>query len=113
MLQAHSENNTRKRYKVDSRFLSHGTASAACTESVPPDCISLRKKTWAKEHAAEKLYISDHSAVESQAFYRSMGCVEAKEHNRAHVEKEPWDCQLECVLLLPAFCGQIGIRGGT
>ena len=55
-------------------------------------------KTWAKEHAAKKLYISAHSAVESQAFYKSMGCVEAKEHNRAHVEKEPWDCQLECVL---------------
>lgn len=55
-------------------------------------------KTWAKEHAAEKLYISAHSAVESQAFYRSMGCVEAKEYNQEHVEKEPWDCQLECVL---------------
>lgn len=55
-------------------------------------------KTWAKEHAAEKLYISAHSAVESQAFYRSMGCVEAKEYNQEHAEKEPWDCQLECVL---------------
>ena len=55
-------------------------------------------KAWAKEHAAEKLYISAHSAVESQAFYRSMGCVEAKEYYREHVEKEPWDCQLECVL---------------
>lgn len=55
-------------------------------------------KNWAKEHAAEKLYISAHSAVESQAFYRSMGCVEAKEYNQEHIEKEPWDCQLECVL---------------
>ena len=55
-------------------------------------------KTWAKDHAAKKLYISAHSAVESQAFYRSMGCVEAKEYNREHVEKEPFDCQLECVL---------------
>lgn len=55
-------------------------------------------KTWAKEHAAKKLYISAHSAVESQAFYRSMGCVEAQEYSREHVEKEPWDCQLECVL---------------
>lgn len=55
-------------------------------------------KTWAKEHAAEKLYISAHSAVESQAFYKSMGCVEAKEYSREHVEKEPYDCQLECVL---------------
>lgn len=55
-------------------------------------------KAWAKEHAAKKLYISAHSAVESQAFYSSMGCVEAKEYKREHVEKEPFDCQLECVL---------------
>ena len=55
-------------------------------------------KTWAKEHGAEKLYISAHSAVESQAFYQSMGCVDAKEYSREHVEKEPWDRQLECEL---------------
>jgi len=52
-------------------------------------------KTWAKEHGAGKLYISAHSAVESQAFYRAMGCVEARKYNRYHVEKEPCDCQLE------------------
>lgn len=55
-------------------------------------------KSWAKEHGAEKLYLSAHSAVESQAFYKSMGCVEAREYSREHVEKEPFDCQLECVL---------------
>jgi len=55
-------------------------------------------KAWAKRHAAEKLYISAHSAVESQAFYRSMGCVEAKEYNQEHVKKEPYDCQMECIL---------------
>lgn len=55
-------------------------------------------KLWAREHAAEKLYISAHSAVESQAFYKSMGCVEAEEYNQEHVKKEPWDCQLECAL---------------
>lgn len=53
-------------------------------------------KQWAKEHHAKKLYISAHSAVESQAFYRAMGCVEAMEYNKEHVEKEPCDCQLEC-----------------
>lgn len=53
---------------------------------------------WAKEQGAEQLYISAHSAVESQAFYRAMGCVEAKECHRGHVEKEPCDCQLECPL---------------
>ncbi|SHO49171.1 GNAT family N-acetyltransferase [Anaerocolumna xylanovorans] len=55
-------------------------------------------KVWAKEHGAKKLYISAHSAVESQAFYRAMGCVEAFEYNQCHVEKEPYDCQLECLL---------------
>jgi len=53
-------------------------------------------KGWAKSRGAQKLYISAHSAVESQAFYRAMGCVEAAEYNRGHVEKEPCDCQLEC-----------------
>ena len=42
-----------------------------------------------------KLYISGHSAVETQAFYKAMGCVEAKEYNQKHVELEPYDCQLE------------------
>lgn len=55
-------------------------------------------KAWAKEHAAESLYISAHSSVESQMFYKKMGCAEAKEYNRAHVEKEPFDCQMECKL---------------
>lgn len=53
---------------------------------------------WAREHGAGKLYISAHSAVESQAFYEAMGCSEAQEYNRRHVEAEPFDCQLECVL---------------
>ena len=26
---------------------------------------------------------------------RAMGCVEAQEYNKEHVEKEPYDCQLE------------------
>ena len=55
-------------------------------------------KRWAKKHGANKLYISAHSAVESQAFYRKMGCIEAAQYNQEHVEKEPYDCQLECVL---------------
>lgn len=55
-------------------------------------------KKWAEEHGARKLYISSHSAVESQAFYKAMGCVEAQEYNREHVERGPYDCQLECVL---------------
>ena len=34
----------------------------------------------------------------NEAFYRAMGCVEAEVYNRQHVEKEPYDCQLECKL---------------
>lgn len=55
-------------------------------------------KKWAGEKGARKLYISAHSAVESQAFYKKMGCVEAQIYHQRHVEAEPYDCQLECSL---------------
>lgn len=55
-------------------------------------------KQWAKERGAQKLYISAHSAVESQAFYRKMGCIEAQWYHPEHVEAEPFDCQLEAEL---------------
>ena len=60
--------------------------------------LFLAAKAWAKENGAKKLYISAHSAVESQAFYKKMGCVEAEVYNQKHVDKEPYDCQLECKL---------------
>lgn len=60
--------------------------------------LFCRAKAWAKEHGGQKLYISAHSAVESQAFYRRMGCVEAQEYDAAHAATEPCDCQLECML---------------
>lgn len=50
---------------------------------------------WAIQNGADKLYISAHSAVETQAFYQAMGCVEAQMYDRKHVEREPFDCQLE------------------
>ena len=53
---------------------------------------------WARGKGAKKLYISAHSAVESQAFYKSMGCVRASKVSAAHVAKEPFDIQLEYVL---------------
>jgi N-acetylglutamate synthase-like GNAT family acetyltransferase len=53
---------------------------------------------WAREKGAKKLYISANSSVETQGFYRSLGCVEAMEYNQAHVDREPYDCQLEYVL---------------
>ncbi len=58
--------------------------------------LFLAAKKFAGEKGVNKLYISAHSAVESQAFYKAMGCVEAKEYQAEHVEKEPYDCQLEC-----------------
>lgn len=55
-------------------------------------------KEWAKAQGASKLYISAHSAVESQAFYKKMGCVDAEFIHQKHVEDEPCDRQLECTL---------------
>ena len=47
---------------------------------------------------AQKLYISAHSSMESQAFYHAMGCVEAREYDMELAKAEPCDCQLEKVL---------------
>jgi len=50
---------------------------------------------WAKRRGARKLYISSHSAVETQRFYGAMGCVDALECSKEHVRREPYDRQLE------------------
>ncbi len=47
---------------------------------------------------ARKLYISAHSAVETQAFYKKLGCVPASLPDAAHVAREPFDIQLEYLL---------------
>ncbi len=60
--------------------------------------LFLAAAEWARKQGAKKLYISAHSAIESQAFYRAMGCAEAAEYHQKHVEAEPYDCQLEYVL---------------
>ena len=57
------------------------------------------RAAWAQAHGAQKLYISAHSAEESQAFYRSIGCIDALWISREHAEKEPYDCQMEYALL--------------
>lgn len=44
---------------------------------------------------AEKLYISAHSSKESQAAYKALGCVHAKEINTKLAEEEPCDVQME------------------
>ena len=60
--------------------------------------LFMAAKEWAVKSGADKLYISAHSAVETQAFYKAMGCVEAQMYHQGHVEAEPFDCQLECKL---------------
>lgn len=60
--------------------------------------LFLAAREWARAHGAGKLYISAHSSVETQAFYRRMGCVEAQVYHPEHVAREPFDCQLECPL---------------
>lgn len=60
--------------------------------------LFLRAKEWAGKKGAKKLYISAHPSVESQAFYKRMGCVEAQVYDQKHVEEAPYDCQLECSL---------------
>ncbi len=60
--------------------------------------LFLAAAEWARKQGAKKLYISAHSAIESQAFYRAIGCTEAAEYNQKHVEAEPFDCQMEYVL---------------
>ena len=49
----------------------------------------------ARELGASWLYISAHSAKESMAAYRALGCVEAEEINWTLAKKEPCDVQLE------------------
>ena len=60
--------------------------------------LFMAAEDWARKKGARKLYISAHSAVETQSFYRAMGCVEAEVPCEKHVEAEPFDCQLERLL---------------
>ena len=60
--------------------------------------LFFRAAQWAREHGGKKLYISAHSAVETQAFYRALGCTEAVEYQQSHVAQEPYDVQMEYVL---------------
>ncbi len=53
-------------------------------------------KAFAAEKGAEKLYISSNPAVETQAFYKAMGCVEAEEYCAEYVERNPNEVQIEC-----------------
>ncbi len=47
---------------------------------------------------AEKLYIAAHPSVETQRFYKQMGCTLASEINAQILNKEPLDLQMERLL---------------
>ena len=52
----------------------------------------------ARARGAARLYIGAHPSVESQAFYRALGCVPASEIITSVYAREPRDIQLEFVL---------------
>jgi GNAT superfamily N-acetyltransferase len=52
----------------------------------------------AKLLGAEKLYIAAHPSVETQRFYKQMGCTLASEINAQILNKEPLDLQMERLL---------------
>lgn len=52
----------------------------------------------ARSLGARKLYISAHSAEETQAFFKSLKCREARFYNARLAMKEPLNCQLEFIL---------------
>lgn len=52
----------------------------------------------AKNLGAKKLYIAAHPSIETQHFYKSVGCTYAVEINLEILAKEPLDIQMEKVL---------------
>ena len=49
----------------------------------------------AESIGAKKLYITGHSSVETQGFYRALGCTEVLEYSSDLLAEEPYDCHLE------------------
>lgn len=66
--------------------------------------IGIGKKLFAlccqeaKRLGGNKLYIAAHPSIESQSFYRAVGCSPAEEVNERIFKREPLDIQLERVL---------------
>ena len=59
--------------------------------------LFTRAAQWARAHGGKKLYLSAHSAVETQAFTRRWAAWRPG-YNEAHVASEPFDCQMEYAL---------------
>ncbi len=49
-----------------------------------------------RELGGEMLFISSQPSVETQAFYKAMGCRDATESSAAHIQRNPQERQLEC-----------------
>lgn len=77
------------------RDLSSLHVSAECRRRGLGRVLFAKAAGWARAQGAEKLYISSHSALETQRFYRALGCTDALEPDAAHTAREPFDCQLE------------------
>ncbi|SFJ16959.1 Acetyltransferase (GNAT) domain-containing protein [Paenibacillus sp. UNC496MF] len=60
--------------------------------------LFLKAKEVAKLLGADKLYIGTHPSVETQHFYRKMGCAPAVEINEFIYQREIRDIQLEITL---------------
>ena len=74
-------------------YISFGYRSAGLGKALFSLCSQK-----AKQLGAKKLYISAHSAQESQLFYERLGCVDAVEVNEEIAKNEPYDRQMEYVL---------------
>jgi N-acetylglutamate synthase-like GNAT family acetyltransferase len=53
----------------------------------------------AKEIGAKKIYISANSSEETQCFYKNIGCIDAEEINEVLAQDEPFDRQMEYIII--------------
>ncbi|MGE6204550.1 GNAT family N-acetyltransferase [Guptibacillus hwajinpoensis] len=60
--------------------------------------LFIKAQEVAKQLGVDKLYIGAHPSVETQEFYRRMGCVIAEEIYHEIYERETRDIQLEITL---------------
>ncbi|MFA9559118.1 GNAT family N-acetyltransferase [Evansella sp. AB-rgal1] len=81
---------TAKYVLLDSMFVSQQLRNCGIGKQLFQKCTEK-----AKEWGADKLYMCAASSQETIAFYRSLGCIDAKEVNKQLYESDPRDIQLE------------------
>lgn len=72
-------------FHVSAPYRGRGTGRRLFTASLP----------LARETGAQRIFISSHSAKETQAAYKALGCVPAAELFERATMEEPFDIQLE------------------